>query len=390
MKKEYVWKMTKRALAALPVIFLSMGGMLALVLVCMTAFQVNGRIRVGVTMSEEDKMMAALLSYIEQMNDISKLCEFDTVSEEEGRRQLEQGEISALLVVPEGMLDQIYQGKDTGVHVYLPHTPTLESGMIQEFSEAGVSLVLSAKAGDYTAYELYRQFGISGTMQQVSKDMNGGYITFIMMQERLFDNIAVTGKDGLSDSERYMTAGITCLLFLLGIPCVSLLRGRSFVLTGQLRRKGVSHAFQYGTSLILMMMCLYAAGICGLAVIYRYLGRDTGFAAAAFFLLPVCFLLASLFHFLYSFSKGMTGMVLMVFLLAVLLVFLPGGIFPPCLLPESMVKLGQQLPGGLMMQGFYRGIWQEGIGAECLWLLAYGCLFSALNVWMGRKGGQRA
>lgn len=387
MKKVYAIKMTKRALRVLPVISLSMAGMLALFFFCLTAFRLDGRVKVGVTAPQEDKMVTALITYVERMNEISSLCEFMTVSEEEGKEQLEQGEISALIVVPENVLNHVYQNRQVSIRVYLPQTPTLESGLIREFSGACSSLVLSAKSGDCTAYEFYRRHRIAGDKEKVVRDMNGAYIRFVMLQGRMFKNTALTWKDEISDGNRLQVAGIVCLLLLMGIPAAGLTRRLPKTLERQLQRKGISRFFQQGVSISLLMICLYIAGAGALAatVFYRQLWQ--GVAASLFCLLPMCFFLASFFYFLYSCSSKPAGTVPMIFLLAVLFVFLPGGIFPPYMLPRGMVQLGQALPGGLMIKTFWKSMWQNRIGLENLWIFLYGVFFFLVSLWIRRRGG---
>ena len=90
MKKMYVAKMAKRAGKALPVIFFSVAVMLFLVFACMEAFQTNAGIRVGVVMPPEDRLMSALLHYMEDTNRLSDVCEFEMMDEKAGREELEQ------------------------------------------------------------------------------------------------------------------------------------------------------------------------------------------------------------------------------------------------------------------------------------------------------------
>lgn len=389
MKKVYVMKMAKRALRVLPVIFLSMAGMLALFFFCLTAFRLKGRVKVGVTAPQEDKMVAALITYVEHMNEISSLCEFKTVNENEGKEKLEQGEISALIVIPEGILNHIYRNRDISIRVYLPKTPTLESGLLREFSGACASLVLSAKSGDYTAYELYRRYRSAGDKMQVVRDMNGAYIQFAMGQGKVFENKAVPGEDGMSDGDRLLVSGLICLILLMGVPAAGLVKRNPEILERQLQRKGIGRMFQQGVCLFLLTGCLYVVGAGALAVTFLYKNFSLGLAASMFCLLPVCFFAASFFYFLYSCSSKPSGAVPMAFIAAVLLVFLPGGIYPPYMLPQGVVRLGQVLPGGLMIKSFWQSIWENRIGLENLWIFLYGIFFFFISLWVRRRGGRR-
>ena len=109
MRKIYLKKMTKRALRALPVIFLSMAGLLTLVFGCLEALRESGRVKVGVVVPTEDTMTMAFVNTISNMGEISTLCDFFITTEQEGKEQLEQDKISALLVVPENIIQKIYR-----------------------------------------------------------------------------------------------------------------------------------------------------------------------------------------------------------------------------------------------------------------------------------------
>ncbi|MCH5251729.1 MAG: ABC transporter permease [Lachnospiraceae bacterium] len=382
-------KMAKRTVKVLPVIFLSMAGMLILFLGCLKAFQLNGRIKVGVSIAREDEVMASLIGYVENMNHLSSLCDFEKMGEEEGREKLEQGEISALLVIPKGILTQIYRNEEAAIRVYLPETPTMDSGLIKEFSQSGASLVLSAKAGDFTAYELYRKYGVAGSIERVSLDMNREYISFVLLQERIFDNQAIVGEDGMSDGNRLMTAGLTCLLVLLGIPAVGLMQRVPPELSLQLKRQGVGSLYQLTVSMGMMMGCLYVVGAAACISACLYLGETGGILFSLLAMLPICFMLTAFFHFLYSMGKGRAGAVLMVFFSAIIFVFLPGGIFPPYMLPQGMVSLGRVLPGGVMMQEFFYSIWKGRFDILSLGIIGYGGLFLILAGVFKRRGGKR-
>lgn len=380
--------MAKRALRVLPVILLSMAGMLSLFFFCLTAFRLGGRVRVGVTAPKEDKMVSALITYVEHINEISSLCDFLTVEEEEGKKQLEQGEISALIVIPEEILNRIYRNEEVNLRVYLPKTPTMESGLIREFSEACASLVLSAKSGDYTALELYRRYRAAGDRGMVVRDMNSSYIRFVMLQGGLFENRAVPGEDGMSDGVRLQVAGLTCLLFLLGIPAAGLIQRTPKTLELQLRRGGIGSVFRQTVSVLLLTGCLYAAGLVELAAAHIFGSPVRGMAMSVLCLLPVCLFAASFFYFLYS-CGWTAGTVPVILLLAVLFVFLPGGIFPPYMLPQGIVRFGQILPGGAVMRILWKSMWQNRIGLEVLWILAYGLFFFLMGVWVRRRGGRK-
>lgn len=379
MKKMYVAKMAKRAGKALPVIFFSVAVMLFLVFACMEAFQTNAGIRVGVVMPPEDRLMSALLHYMEDTNRLSDVCEFEMMDEKAGREELERGEVSALVVIPEGLIEKVNRNEEAGVRVLLPEERTLDAGMIEEFSQAGVNLVLSAKAGSYTAYDLYRRYGAGGSVKQVAGDIGKLYLSFLMMQERMVDDHPLRDGNDMSDRGRLMTAGLTCILILAGIPAAGFMRPADDALAMQLHRRGVSAVFMQLTTTALLTACLCGAGLCAMAAVYGVMGLKGNFALSLPALFLVCFMAASLLTLLYSMSRHAAGAALAVFLLALLFVFLPGGLFPSYVLPRGLVNFGRLLPGYFSMKTLYLALWRGRAGWEWLYPAGYGIVFCALN-----------
>ena len=68
--------------------------------------------------------------------------------------------------------------------------------------DSAVSFVLTAKAGDYAAYQLYAKYGRQGSMKTVAMDMNRNYIRFVLRQETLFHEKTIKSASGMNDTTR--------------------------------------------------------------------------------------------------------------------------------------------------------------------------------------------
>lgn len=379
--------MTKRTLRVLPVVFLSMMCLMLILFGCLEAVRENGRMKVGVTVPEQDTMAMALVNTIQDMGELSSFCDFSMVTEEEGKKKLEQGEISALIVVPEKILQKVYRNDKVSIAMYMPGKPTLESAMIREFAEAGTSLVLTAKAGDYTAYHIYQKYGKAGTMQKVAQDMNGQYIQFVIRQETLFQNRPVTGKDGMSDEERMILSGIVLVLFLLAIPVLQLRGKEAPVLSLQLARKGIRPLFSLLCNAFMIAFILWASMSAGVFYLVMMLGWKIAVGVLVCCLFLGCLLTAAALLLLYTSGQGTAGGVLLIFFASLAQIFLAGGIFPVSVLPEICVRIGNILPGGLLMRFLYQGM-TGGLDLSAgMGIVIYSILFFGAALWLtGEKG----
>ncbi len=388
MKQIYIKKMAKRTLRVLPVIFLSMGCLLMIVFGCLGALGESGRVKVGLVMPREDTLTMAFLNTIQNMGEISSLCDFSMTTEEEGREQLEQGEISALLVLPENVLQKIYRNDKTTIHMYMPDKPTMESALIREFAEAGTSLVLTAKAGDYTAYNLYQRYGKSGTMQKVAADMNGSYIQFVMRQETLFSDNPVTAIDGMTDEERYLAAGIVLVLFLLGIPVVQMRKKEPAILLMQLERAGIRPLFSLVAEMLMLTLALFVVTLTGAGMMVYFLDWDISFGFLTLGLLAGSLCATSFFLILCASDQGTAGCILLIFITSLLQVFLSGGIFPIYVLPKLCVRLGELLPGGMLMKCLHRAMFEGEWHLAGWFVMGYAVIFFLGTLWLKLRRGR--
>lgn len=389
MKRIFFRKMTKRTCKVLPVIFLSMLCLLVIVFGCLWALKESGRVRVGVVVPEEDAMASVLMNYVENMGEISSLCEFVKVTEKEGHDKLEQREISALLVIPKDILRDVYDNRAAQISMYTPDEPTLESAMLHEFAEAGASFVLTAKAGDYAAYHLYHKYGKSGSIKEVAGAMNGRYLQFVMQQETLFDGQPVAGVDGMSDEQRYLTAGIVLVLFLLGIPAV-LLRGREpGVLSLQLARQGVGPGYVLIVQSLLLSIAFFISMAAGMLLLMCVQGWETETGFFFLCLLFSCVAASAFFTLLNAVDTGRAGRILFVFIAAFAQIFLAGGIYPVYVLPPLCVRIGEVLPGGLMMRLFYHGMFRGEWSMALAGLAGYVVLFFLISFALAVRKGRR-
>lgn len=379
--------MAKRTLRVLPVVFLSMMCLMLILFGCLEAVRENGRMKVGVTVPEQDTMAMALVNTIQDMGELSSFCDFSIVTEEEGKKKLEQGEISALIVVPEEILQKVYRNDKVSIAMYMPGKPTLESALIREFAEAGTSLVLTAKAGDYTAYHMYQKYGKAGTMQKVAQDMNGQYIQFVIRQETLFQNRPVTGKDGISDEDRMILSAIVLVLFLLAIPVLQLRRKEAPVLSLQLARKGIRPLFSLLCNECMIAFILWVAMSAGIFSLVMILGWKIAVGVLVCCLFLGCLLTAAALLLLYTSGQGTAGGVLLIFFASLAQIFLAGGIFPVSVLPEICVRIGNILPGGLLMRFLYQGM-TGGLDLSAgMGIVIYSILFFGAALWLtGEKG----
>ncbi len=390
MKAQYVMKMIKRALRVLPIIFVSMIFTVGIALGCVYAVKESGKIRVGVVKPKGDMLSAGFVGYIEEMESLNSSCAFvEYKSEEEGKELLEQGEITALVVVPKGLVEDVARDKISRLKMYLPDTATLETGIMKEITQALTSYVHYTKVGDNTVYDLYQKQGKNfDKRKELVFSINGKYMNFVISQEEMFKNRYARANDGIQDMHRYIIAGFLFLFLLLGIPAAGMVRKIPRSLEMQLSRKGIGFSFMTMVSVGLLAMCLYFNGFLALLAICKFFQINATVWALMVGLLIISITTAGMFIVFYTASKGLTGAVLTIFLTTVLQIFLMGGLIPEYMLPDMLIQIGDFLPAGLMMQVLWRSFFQGCLGIEVLWLFLYGMVFFGIAIFLRKRGGE--
>lgn len=97
--------------------------------------------------------------------------------------------------------------------------------------------MLTAKAGDYAAYQLYAKYGRQGSMKTVAMDMNRNYIRFILRQETLFHEKTIKSASGMNDTTRIFLGIMVTLLTLMGAILISLAGASDSVIAWLIERK---------------------------------------------------------------------------------------------------------------------------------------------------------
>ena len=65
----------------------------------------QSKIRIGYV-AEDDMLTKLLVSYVAGMDSVDEWCRFVSVTEEEGKEELQKGKLAALLILPDNVVDE--------------------------------------------------------------------------------------------------------------------------------------------------------------------------------------------------------------------------------------------------------------------------------------------
>ena len=325
----------KRALKCLPlmaagaaVLMFFMGAAALLAGKALYGGQAAGRITVGVALPEDDILAKQVTSMLSSLESVKSICDLSYMSREECLEGMENGELLASLLIPEGFVQDIMSGVNTPVPVLLPENAGVESRIFKELADAGAQTLSAAQAGIYAGDELLDLFHCSEARAQLERDLNRLYLEYSLPRGELFRKTAVSASGDVKPVVFYAISLFILALMLSAIPVSGFLQPLDPVLRRQLLLTGVGPV-----SMIL-------SRILGLA-----LTGAVPFSSA----LPAALLLlsvsaASLAVCAFQAAGNRMGGVLFLFLGATALHFFSGGILPLVFLPSAFQKAAPFLP----------------------------------------------
>lgn len=302
------------------------------------------RLPAALILPENDTYAGIAFSFLEHMDSIKSTCTFQRTTKEDGLTMLKNGEVYAVILIPDSFVENILNGRNTPATLLLPREGSLESFLFLTLADSGASTLAAAQAGIYAMDELLIDCGHTNDIAQAEKALNDRYLSYARNRNKLFTAKKLSATGNLSVTEYFLCSGIVLFLLLSGMGSYDYFRGETAGLRLLLHRQGI-HAIHLALLRIFALTLVYT-------VFLFPLGSITGLMPYSgilpFFLLVLAtqtyLYLISLFH---SHTGGyMIGSTV----LSILFLFLAGGFIPAVFLPEAVRELGSILPGGLFLK----------------------------------------
>ena len=323
-------------------------------------------IDVGVAVPEGEKETKAVLRFLSAMESAESVCNFRYFPENEAKEKLYEGEVQAVIVLPESLYGDMYSGEKGRIAVYLPEDPPFRVQVFRELLADGVSLLTTAEAGVLAASDLagtdaiaYGERDETGFPKmkpyEAANFISYEYIKCALGRDNMFDEYVYSPLGQMDLYQYYFAAAVSVLLLMSGLNYSFLYQGNSRAVEQKLRVMGL------GTVKASFIKILVMANASWLLAVASYLAgclfsRWGKFdfiwfhGSALLLLIPVSIGAAFYFHAVYSvFGKGMQGAVFLLSVNAVM-VLCSGVVIPLAYLPEAVRRVGQYLPLNFLRQ----------------------------------------
>lgn len=374
----------KRALKNIPYFFA--GAIVLTVLLGTIAFSASkmlyqgrsvGQIEVGVVLPEGDAVAGQAISMITSLESVGSLCNFTYVDEEQGREMMRRGELYAMMVIPQGFVEDIINGTNTPISVVFPANAGLEASIFRQLTSSGAKTLGIAQAAIYAADEFCYLHGMTGSIQTVEDDLNAIYMKYAVSRSGYFKEKTVSASEDIPVPVYYGISAAVLFLLLCGIPAANLVKTPEKVLVQKLKLLGIGR-FQVTAArlcsltfleLLISVWILVPLMACGFV--------EFGILSVTCWILS-CVGASTIILLFYEMAGSLMAGVMFLFLASVGMVFVAGGLIPSVFLPEGIRALGKWMPVTYIMDvmkimaagGSMTGIFKLCLMEICFFVLA--------------------
>ena len=404
MKRFWIWFQTeyKRAALRLPaalgraVILLCLVGMIAF---CAQKIRLASADREPVQIgyaAEESPLIRMAVSYVENMEAVKGLCRFVPVAEEEGKALLAEGELAALLVLPENMIEGILSGSNEPAGLYLAENPSPTGLVFEELANAATGLLAVAQAEIYAAHALTEYFHVEPYgLEQMYQELDTFNLGIVTEREQFFRfrQLSETGNTGFA--VYYASAFFTVYLLAAGMFLGGLLKRDGEEMLLLQKRGGISYAAQFlGRSVITagcLLLLLFVTGFLWLSGSVREAVRISWSLQGVLLVVLAVFCVASCLQFIYLLAESARSAILPAGFAVVFMCYISGCFVPSAILPQVVNRLAVVMPTTYIKAAFTAVF--SGSGTAFWKTAAALCLFCGLfwlcSLFVVQFGGSR-
>ena len=299
----------------------------------------------------EGSTLKSLSSLIQMQDSVSDIADFVYLSEEDARAGIKDGSIQAAIILGDTFINDLMTGINTPAIVLLPSNTELNTDVFHEEVRNGISLIRTGESGIYAVTDTW----INGYSMVVSRSDMENLLTDLFTINALDRNsvvreeiVSAFGEDSIT--QYYVASGFALILLLFGLIFGNMYAGNDITVRKKLRVNGIGPVVAGFVRLFVMTTFIFVISIIMICILIIY-SETTGFSSGIYFepslilgLLLLAFSLGGFFHFIYSLSDIEAQNAMILILVAILMAFSSGCIFPMAFLPDVFQKIGMFMP----------------------------------------------
>lgn len=305
-----------------------------------------GRITLAVTAPAGDGTPERLAAWMAGMEDIAEYCQVKAMGEAQALAALEQGDVTAVLALPENFIHGVMYGDNPDLRLIVAGDRPLESLLLLWVGQGGCDILSAAQSGIYAVLDLYREVQPqSPAYNQALADINLRYMALTLNRADFFSLEPVPPTGTLPAALHYALSLLAYFGLAAAPLTMDLYSGGWLRAQDRLRAVGRSCAAGFCSALAASVPVWLLLLLPGLLAAGR--PAPGPLLAAALLTALFCALFSALCCLAAGSAAG-AGALSFAFALAALV--LAGGIVPPVLLPRALQTLGWLSPVAWLRQ----------------------------------------
>ncbi len=310
---------------------------------------ITGRIRIGVVFPEVGVDERLFIGALASQKTLEDMTEFTETDEAAGRRELDQGSLQALILLPEDFIKKIRSGVNEPAQVILNRNQALEARLFETLAEAGARTLSASQGALYATWDVYREEGIGDAdLSGMNAAVNDRYLSLSLGRDSSFDLELVQATEDLDALIYFLSAWMILFLLLLGMLEAFVMRPLPEGLKTKLEIQGLGA----GTRILVdwfrlfLLQLVFLGAILGIwALAAPRLGYSWSLRPEYLGSLAVVALaLAAFILFIYTAAEDLLSGMLILFAASFLMVFLSGGFIPVAFFPALLRDLQPLIP----------------------------------------------
>ena len=388
MKRYFTlqWKRLAKLLPTVAVVGLLLLAGLAAVVVTFAKYSENSadnqRLRVAMSGDTDDTFFQLVMTAFTTMDNSRYTLDMVIMDEEEARRELENGRISAYIVFPEGFSQAAMYGN------ILPARCVLSAGtsglmpLMKEEIAGVVELMLNeSQKGIFALADIVDDLKLPSG--DYTDELALQYFAVILNRDDVYRVEEIGGGNGLPLATSLICGFAVMLLWLIGLPYATTMIRRDMALPRLLASNGYG-AWRQVTAEYAAYVAVLAPLVLVIALGGLIFATEQGVSESVWLVLraaPLLLLGAAFGTCVYSLVRDVVSGVLLAFFGALALGYASGCLYPLYAFPLSVQAIAVWLPTGFSRM-YLEGLLTDTASWSALGgVLAYTVIFLAIAVW---------
>lgn len=336
----------------------------------------NKKITIALCGSTEGNFLELGLQALEAFDNTRFSMTFLQMTEAEAAQALDDGEVSAYIVIPEGFIEGAFRGDILPLEmVTSPDAPGIISIFREEVAQTVTVLLLDAQRGVFGMMDSFSDFPAEG-QQNLINTLALQYAQLVFARNDTYTPRILEASGQYTLLQNLLGGFGVLFLLLICLPFVPLLIRQNESFRQMLRGKGYPgfsvafvdfSVFFLSLSMLLTILCLGAAAVVPDAAVL--------FSRNVIALLSVIVAVAAFSFLLGSLCCDLISGLLTQFFVTAAMGFVCGCIYPVSFFPDSLQKLAALLPVGVARTALTTWLTGNSAGSSHLWLWVYSAGF---------------